>query len=264
LFDLQKYLEHLNYKGALEPSEEVLSHLHAAHLLKVPFENLSIPSGEPIILDNEKLFQKIIINNRGGFCYELNGLFAFLLSKLGFNVSMLSANVIKENGEYSKDFDHMTLLVQLEEKWLADVGFGDSFRLPLKIDDRNIVQQGNSLYRIYDEDDYFVLTEKRFRADWKILYKFTLQPYAYEDFNGMCTYHQTSDESHFTKNIICSLAKPDGRITISNNRLIITKDEIKEERDISSSDELKLLLDQYFSIKLSNFEALLKKRNFLS
>jgi len=93
----------------------------------VPFENLDIHLKRPIVLEDNALFDKIVTRKRGGFCYELNGLFAALLRALGFDVVMLSAGVANPEREFGPDFDHMALLVTLEQSWLADVGFGDSF-----------------------------------------------------------------------------------------------------------------------------------------
>ena len=125
--DATAYLKRINYRGPLAPTAETLRRLQVAHLLSVPFENLSIHTGEPIVLDDDALFEKIVVRRRGGFCYELNGLFAALLRALGFHVEMLSAGVVSQAGEFGPEFDHMTLLVSLAERWLADVGFGDSF-----------------------------------------------------------------------------------------------------------------------------------------
>jgi len=70
--------------------------LHEAHLLAVPFENLDIVLGRAIVLDEASLWTKIVDHHRGGFCYELNGLFALLLRALGFQVDLLSAAVAHE------------------------------------------------------------------------------------------------------------------------------------------------------------------------
>src|SRR5688500_12747402 len=133
--DIDAYLERINYRGPLEPTAETLRGLQVAHLLAVPFENLSIHAGEPIVLDDEALFDKVVARRRGGFCYELNGLFAALLRALGFEVEMLAAAVARSTGEFGRDFDHMTLLVNLKQRWIADVGFGDSFIEPLLLDE---------------------------------------------------------------------------------------------------------------------------------
>ena len=129
--DIDLYLKRINYKGPLIPSIESLRKLQLSHLFYVPFENLSIHSNEPIILQYKLLYDKIVLKRRGGFCYELNGLFSYLLQQLGYEVEILSAGVAEVNNNFGPDFDHMCLMVSLEDIWLVDVGFGDSFREPL-------------------------------------------------------------------------------------------------------------------------------------
>ena len=132
--DTEVYLERIGYSGPTRPSLNVLRRLHRRHLLSVPFENLDIRLHRPIVLSEAAFYDKIIKSHRGGFCYELNGSFALLLKRLGFNVSMLSSRVERKGGRFGPDFDHMTLLVQLKEPWLVDVGFGDSFTEPKRLD----------------------------------------------------------------------------------------------------------------------------------
>src|SRR6187397_3354830 len=107
--DFQSYLQRINYRGEQTPTAATLRELHRAHLLTVPFENLDIHLGRPIVLEQGALFDKIVRRRRGGFCYELNGLFAALLYKLGFDVTMLSAGVARADGSYGPEFDHLTL-----------------------------------------------------------------------------------------------------------------------------------------------------------
>jgi N-hydroxyarylamine O-acetyltransferase len=241
------YLERINYQGPLAPSTETLRKLQVAHLLSVPFENLSIHSHEPIVLNDEALFDKIVERRRGGFCYECNGLFAALLRALGFDVVMLSAEVAKAAGGFSQPFDHMTLLVKLEETWLADVGFGDSFLEPLKMDVSSEQIQRQQSFRIIAQDHYFVV-QRQYEREWKPEYRFTLQPYNYPDFEEMCRYHQSSPQSHFTQKRICSLATRDGRITLSDMLLIVTSNDVREERRLESQKEYEELLLKEFGI----------------
>src|ERR1044071_5671872 len=98
MLDSDAYLKRINYHGSVAPSAETLRQLQVAHLLTVPFENLSIHSQQPIVLQDEALFTKIVERRRGGFCYECNGLFAALLRALGFKVTMLSAEVANPDG----------------------------------------------------------------------------------------------------------------------------------------------------------------------
>src|SRR5204862_6646887 len=132
---IDKYLSRIAYAGPRDPTPQVLSALHERHLLSVPFENLDIHLGREIVPDERRIVDKVVAERRGGFCYELNGAFAALLRALGFEVDMLSARVPRADGTTSPEFDHMTLLVRAEgERWLADVGFGECFVHPLRLD----------------------------------------------------------------------------------------------------------------------------------
>jgi N-hydroxyarylamine O-acetyltransferase len=246
--NVDDYLKRINYSGPLSGDAETLRNLQVAHLRSVPFENLSIHSGEPIVLNDEALFRKIVEKRRGGFCYELNGLFTWLLRQIGFDVSMLSAGVADSQGGFSPDFDHMTLVVTLNRRWLVDVGFGDSFVEPLLLDEENEQQQGTQTFRIISADSHLVLMRRSGAEEWKPQYRFTLQPYQYADYEEMCRYHQTSPQSHFTKSRLCSLATSDGRITLSGMRLIKTSNEIREEETVENEEEYEKMLRDRFGI----------------
>ncbi len=247
--DLNSYIRRIAYDGPLDPTPDTLCALHRAHMLSVPFENLDILLGRRIVLDEASLFEKIVTRRRGGFCYELNGLFAALLSELGFNVQRLSARVADAQGGFGPEFDHMTLLVQLEERWLADVGFGDSFRLPLRLDTRDDQAQGADLYRICDEGHHLSYMRMKDGA-WHPQYIFRLQPYALVDFIDRCNYAQTSPESSFTQRRVCSRATPQGRITLSDRKLIITSNGSREESKLENEGEVEAILYKEFGITL--------------
>ena len=223
-----------------------------AHLLTVPFENLSIHSGEPIILEDDALFDKIVTRRRGGFCYELNGLFASLLRALGFEVVMLSAEVANDDGTFGPDFDHMALMVTLEDRWLVDVGFGDSAREPLLIDDRSEQVQNERVYRIASDGRYLTLLHlinDKGDPTWKAEYRFTLNPHLYPDYAEMCRYHQTSPQSHFTRRRICSRATPDGRLTLSDMKFITTTEAgARQERLLTNQEQYERTLREKFGI----------------
>jgi N-hydroxyarylamine O-acetyltransferase len=227
--------------------------LQVAHLLAVPFENLSIHAKEPIVLKDEALFSKIVERRRGGFCYEANGLFAALLRELGFDVAMLSAGVADGEGCFGPDFDHMVLMVSLDQRWLVDVGFGDSFLQPLLLDDRGVQVDGERAYRILPDGAHLILSQRDKGDEWKAQYRFTLQPHEYADYEEMCRYHQTSPQSHFTKARICSRATGEGRITLSEMRLITTsKKGGRQERQLTSQEEYEGILRDQFGIAMTN------------
>jgi N-hydroxyarylamine O-acetyltransferase len=250
--DVKAYLERINYRGSLDPSEESLRGLQVAHLLAVPFENLSIHAGQPIVLEDEALFTKIVGRKRGGFCYEANGLFAALLRALGFDVVMLSAGVAKAEGGFGPDFDHMALMVTLERRWLVDVGFGDSFLEPLLLDERGEQAQGGRAYRILADGPYLLLMRREGEGEWEAQYRFTLRPHGYADYAEMCRYHQTSPQSHFTRGRVCSRATERGRVTLSGMRFITTsKDGVRQERALTGEEEYAAILREHFGIEMS-------------
>lgn len=249
--NVDAYLERIDYRGPLAPTAETLRRLHVAHLLTVPFENLSIHAGETIVLDDESLFDKVVAHGRGGFCYELNGLFAALLRALGFRVEMLSAAVARRDGGFGPEFDHMALLVTLGERWLADVGFGDSFVEPLLVDERAEQTQGAGTFRIEEEEGgRLVLLRRDAAGEWERQYRFSLEPHAYEDYAEMCGFHQTSPESHFTRGRVCSRLTPDGRVTLSGSRLIKTQGGERIERELDDEAGLDAALLEHFRITM--------------
>jgi N-hydroxyarylamine O-acetyltransferase len=249
--DVEAYLRRIEYDGPRQASPETLRGLHRQHLFTVPFENLDIPLGTPIELDLEQLFEKIVARRRGGFCYELNGLFAVLLAELGFRVHMLSARVRREDGGFGPEFDHMLLKVELGEPWLADVGFGDSFVDPIEFraggaDDVNghryVVQPMGEEWQLLREDERGTVP----------LYAFHDAAHELGDFDDMCRYQQTSPESHFTKSWVCSRATPDGRITLASRRLIVTGGSERQERQLRDEDDVRRCLRDLFGVELGD------------
>ena len=243
------YLKRIGYAGSIEPTEEVLRALHRAHMMTVPFENLDIGLRRVIPCDAEAAVKKIVDRRRGGFCYEMNGAFAWLLRQLGFEVMILAARVGRSDGSLGPEFDHLTLRVDLAEPWLADVGFGDSFVEPLRLVSGVEQVEGSTRYRL-SENVKGMQLEKLQSEDWTVEYAFTLQPRELSEFAGMCHYHQTSPESHFTRNRICSRALPDGRITLSGMKLITTRGGKREERALVSEEEWRETLRREFGVEL--------------
>jgi len=247
--DVDSYLRRIGYEGSREPSAAALRGLHRRHLFTVPFENLDILLGTPIILDIERICDKIVTRHRGGFCYELNGLFCALLRALGFRVEMLCARVRREDGGFGPEFDHMLLKVELDEPWLVDVGFGDSFVDPIVFRAGGADQVNGHRYSVVPVEDEWQLLREDDKGRVP-LYAFRDVPHELSEYGEMCTFHQTSPESHFGKNWICSRATPDGRITIANRRLIVTHGTDREERELRSEEELRRCLDELLGVKL--------------
>ena len=250
--ETRAYLGRIHYRGSTRPSLRVLRVLHKKHLLSIPFENLDIHLGRPIILDEDAFYDKIIRHRRGGFCYELNGSFAALLAEIGFKVRMLSARVAGKNGRFSPEFDHMTLLIQLKERWLVDVGFGDSFTEPKRLDYSGSQRDNGRIYRITGKAGERLLSkwneEKSIRDPQ---YMFSLRPRRLRDFVRRCRYQQTSPNSHFRKSRLCSRLTPDGRVTLTDTKLIVTRGHTRSERPVKNQREFDKLLRRHFGVKLS-------------
>ena len=245
MIDVQRYLDRIAYGGPSAPTLETLRQLHAAHMRSVPFENLSVRRGEPIALDADSLFEKIVARRRGGFCYELNGLFATLLEALGFRVARLAGRV----GPSGIDFDHLTLQVDLDEPWLADVGFGDSFVLPLRLGQRESQQGGcGRSYRLDAVDGGLLLLRKE-EQGWERQYHFTLERWPLAAFSEGCRYHQTSPKSSFTQKTVVSRATASGRITLAERRLIVTEAGRRTETELGDDAAVARALLEHFGIR---------------
>ena len=250
MVDIPAYLERIAYSGSIDPTATSLRALHRAHLFAVPFENLDITLGRRIVTDEARILDKIVRRRRGGFCYELNAAFSALLRALGFEVTLLSARVPRPNGGEGPEFDHLALRVDLEHPWLADVGFGESYLDPLRLEPGLEQSDPAGTFRVTEEGDRLQMEKAAGEGMWKPQYSFSLPPRRLEDFSAMCHYHQTSPESHFTQNRICSRATPDGRITLSGMKLITTVNGQREERVLKSEDEWISILREQFAIEL--------------
>jgi len=246
LMTIDAYLKRIRYDGPVGPTREVLKGLHRAQMFSVPFENLDILLGVPIELNLGKLYEKVVENRRGGFCYELNGLFGWLLKEIGFEIEMLEARVFGEEGEPGPHFDHMLLRVGGDQ--IADVGFGDSFTEPMQFGYGEQKQQ-TGLFKLVENGERWEL--RRNNGDgWKPQYDFSLVSRDLDEYEPMCRHQQTSPDSIFTKKKVCSLATPNGRITYANGRLIETDGASKSERMIGNKAELEGVLEENFGVVL--------------
>ncbi|XP_059390925.1 arylamine N-acetyltransferase, pineal gland isozyme NAT-3-like [Carassius carassius] len=259
--DVEKYLARIGCSGPCLPTLETLRYVHLNHLMTVPFENLTIHIGERVRLELPLLYEKIVVMRRGGFCYENNGLFSWLLSQMGFDVTVLSAQVRNRfTGAYGPPFDHFIMMVKLDgHRWLCDVGFGSGFQLPLSLETDSPQVQSHGVYRLRSQGNFIFMEMKSVtevsgvgEECWTELYKFTLEPRERDDFRTMCGYHQSSASSIFFCKSLCSLLLPTGRITIMGRRLIITslssvegQQATKTTTDLSDGEITELLREKF-------------------
>jgi len=251
---ISSYLQRISVRDlGLMPDKDTLFRLHHAHIFHIPFEDLDIQWGIPISLDTRRFYNKIVDNNRGGYCYELNGLFYELLQYKGFEVSMISGRVF--NGKrLGQEFDHLALLVTIEgEQWLTDVGFGDFSLQPLLLNGE-VQTDGRNHFRIghmevegmnYHTAEKWNAVRKEFVPE----YVFTVMPRRLSDFVDMNQYQQTDPQSHFVQNLMCSLPVADGRISMVNNRMLLTRNGQRTEQVIVDEPQRAALLQEHFGIQ---------------
>jgi N-hydroxyarylamine O-acetyltransferase len=247
---LAAYLDRIGVPGPLTLDAAALQGLHRAHLVAVPFENLSIHLGEPISLDVADLIDKIVGRRRGGFCYELNGAFACLLEGLGAQVRRVSARVYGDDGRLGPPFDHLALVVWLPDgtgPWLADVGFGSHSSYPLLADSRAEQADPGGRFLLAGTPDGDVDVVK----DGQPQYRLELRERALDDFVPTCWWQQTSPRSHFTRSVICSRLTEDGRISISGRRLIRTVGGQRTEENLPDDQAVLVAYRDHFGIDLA-------------
>lgn len=264
---IEPYLDRIGHSGSTSPQIDTLRALQRNHLLTVPFENLDIHLGRPISLRRADLHDKIVRNHRGGFCYELNSLFASLLTDLGYDVTYLAARDAHEDGGLGPEFDHLTLRITLKASnqpgdgflgglpvtapsWLVDVGWGDTFREPLQLEFDLIQEQGERAFRIERVAEGGLLWQRTPEGRWKRDFQFSMLPRRLSDFFEMCSHQQKSPESRWTRERLCTIAVPEGRVTLTDARLLITRHAEREEREIRSPREYSETLYHFFGIEL--------------
>ena len=247
--DVAAYLDRIGVPTPERPDLPALRHLMRAHLSTVPFENLSIHLDETIDLDEEALVGKIVDRRRGGFCYELNGGFAWLLRQLGYRVTVLGARVYG-GGTLGPPYDHMTLVVDLDEPWLVDVGFGRFLAEPVRfaVDEPQRDPAGVVTFEdVPGPDGYVDLAvvldgERQFLVDRR--------PRELAEFAATCWYHQSSPASHFTQSLVCSLTTATGRVTLSHRTLTTTDGTDRREEQLADDAAVRAAYRDLFGVEL--------------
>jgi N-hydroxyarylamine O-acetyltransferase len=246
------HLARLGVPAPEAPTLGALASLHRAHLMRVPFENLDIALRRPIRLDLGSLFTKVVDRRRGGYCYELNGLFAALLRSLGYAVDLVSARVATAAGGLTDDFDHLALVVtspELRGSVLADVGFGDGFIEPLPLRDGVEAHDPGKDVGLVQGGQDWNYRERPAGGSWETRYVFTTTPHRLADFEPRNVWQQTSPESHFTRGQVASLLTATGRVTLSGRRLITTTHGRRDERELDET-AVAAALSEHFGIVL--------------
>lgn len=239
---LSEYFRRIGYKGTAEPTLENLQAIQAAQAYSIPFENFDISMGNPIVLRFGNLFDKLVKQKRGGYCYEVNALLNFALQSLGFKSSLCLARLMGDDGNILPESVHMVIIVELEKRWLVDVGWGRGFIHPFCLD----TPTEQFAYRIEREGDGFIFYHKE-----KKLHRFTLDQFPLDFFETRNRHHQTSPQSLFAQEVACALPTPQGYEMVRGGVYSRKVNQEKTEKNIESDAEYRFLLQKSFGLHLN-------------
>ena len=246
---VKKYLERIGYDGPLEPTAEVLKNLHACHVYAVPFENLNIHMDRPVSLDVDHIYEKVLTDRRGGYCYELNTLFATLLQHIGFDLYFSLGRVLYgySEGLYERAQTHALVMTKIDgELWLSDVSFGNGLLESIKLDEGEVTQI-NQRYLVTREDDLYVISIW-VKDSWSRLFATDTRPVYKCDLEILNYFSSTSDKSVFTQRPFCTLPTPTGRVTIDGKNLIERHADESVTSPIDSLEDYSRLMTEKFGI----------------
>ncbi|HEX6225516.1 MAG TPA: arylamine N-acetyltransferase [Chryseolinea sp.] len=248
--DVQLYLKRIDFVNKVTLDLDTLTALHKNHVFHVPFENLDIYYKSLFDLEIANIYQKVVVRNRGGFCYELNSLFNELLLDLGFKSCLISSRIFNDNGSRGPEYDHMSISVDIAGRnYLCDVGFGDLFISPIEIRE-GIQHDGKNFFKIKKfSTDEFTLSMASGEDAFQKKYTFIPLAVPINAFHESCYDKQTNPTSYFVKNIVCTKPTPTGRRTVFNSKLVETTNGSKTETLINNDDELLKVLEAKFALK---------------
>jgi arylamine N-acetyltransferase len=225
--DRNAYFDRINYRGAVEPTFEVLQDLMTAHTRTIPFENLDPLLGVPVDdLSPEALTDKLVHRRRGGYCYEQNGLLGYALTEVGFRVRRLAGRVIwmAPPGAPLPAQTHTVLAVTFpgsEGPYLVDVGFGgQTLTSPIRFETGNVQQTTHEPYRLDDRGGGLVL-QALVAGEWQPLYEFTTRTQPGIDLKVGSWFVSTHPSSHFVTSLMVALVTDDGRYNLAGRKLTI-------------------------------------------
>jgi N-hydroxyarylamine O-acetyltransferase len=249
--DSLAYLRRLGLDPAPVPSIEGLRVLQRAHLERVPFENASVLRREPIVLDAAMLVAKIVERGCGGFCFELNGAFAWLLDELGFDVVLLPGRFWSASG-LGPPNEHLALRVILDgEPWLVDVGAGYSYLEPLRLEVGLVQVDPTGTFRlsaVSGEPGAIDVEWQHPDGAWRPHYRFEDRPVRLDAFVEVCEHLWSSPESPFTQGWICARALRDGWATLDGQHLVVTRGTARQDQTLDGA-ALDAALDEWFGVQ---------------
>ncbi|XP_041799157.1 arylamine N-acetyltransferase, pineal gland isozyme NAT-10-like isoform X1 [Chelmon rostratus] len=276
--NLEEYFKRIGFHGSLDKLDlATLKLIHKQHVMSIPFENLSIHCGEEIIMDLEVIFNKIVRSSRGGWCFENNFLFGWVLREMGYDTTTLGSRVFNSIlNDFGVAESHLINKVIIDGKaYIADVSFGVSSQVwePLELISAKDQPQSAGVFRLIDKGDIWVLekTSRKpevlnpdfaksslvYKKETKPIYGFTLKPREAHHFFEINRTLQTDPSSLFTNKSICSLQTPTGfraLIGWTYSETIFKPEEgvdVLDMRNITD-DEIEQILRDKFNVKMQN------------
>ncbi len=248
------YLKRIGFDGPEPPSLEFLQRLQRAHVQAIPYENLDVLSGRPVSLDQGDLYRKIVVGGRGGYCFELNVLFGWLLRVLGYDPEFRLGRVWLRDPDAVPPRNHGTHILHLEGRTvIADVGFGGRApRRPLDLAERDVsIDDGDALdepLRIVDAGEHGIMVQRRIGGSWAN--QFSLEPVAahLSDLEVANHYQSTASLSQFRHHLFVGLFREDGRDGLFDARLSRRRGTETLIETITSVEQLAHILNEVFEI----------------
>ena len=269
---LAAYLARLGLAAPPAPTPEGLAQLQAAHRRAIPFENLDVLLRRRIHIDSDAVFAKLVGARRGGYCFEMNRLFADMLGELGIATRPLLARPrLAMPDDARPPRTHVLLLAEFAgQAWIADAGFGGSFAPPLPLVDGAMAQTADGarhrLRRIDRADGEWLLeragprasTDGRARdhAGWQGQYTFDLAPVFADDLEQANHWTATWPASRFLGGPIVSLVPEGGFLALTGTTLSRAQGGVTvERRELAGAAQWRDVLAGEFGIDLALADA---------
>lgn len=242
---VESYLERIGFDDRVAVDLATLAALQRAHMTTVPFENLDVVVRTPMRTDLEWSINKIVAERRGGWCFEVNGAFSGLLKALGFDVRLLGAAVLLDGP--SRVIDHLTLEVTLDQPYLVDVGFGDSFINPLELNAAGPQDGGSGTFEFIASSEGTTLTRHDGDGVPEPSYRFKRVDRQLIDFNPASDHLWTDPSLHWQHKPFATRLIDGGpdRITLLKDRLKVEVDGMTTETPVAAADWRTALLTNF-------------------
>jgi N-hydroxyarylamine O-acetyltransferase len=251
--DLDAYFARIGYSGPREPTLGVLAAIHAAHPGAIAFENLDPLMGRGVDLDMRAIQEKLIHRGRGGYCFEQNGLFAAVLTALGFKITGLAARVLLNHAPGTTRRSHMLLKVDLPDGvYIADVGLGSwALSAPLRLYEDGEQQTPHGVFRILRSGEFFD-EQTKMDGEWKTLYRFSMEEQIDNDYEVSNWYTSAHPGSQFRHKLMAARLPKGLRLGMLNNRFSTHyPDGSVVRKELGSPEEIATVLETEFGIALS-------------